>query len=357
MAASRKFGPDSLPGAVPELEPPADERQEPAHEKDEKSYTVAEEIMYMAKEKELNAQLEALLEELQLVKKRETMAAIMSKMARSSVRPPKAPPTASLLEMRTSITASGGFQFGKPSEIESASDVPPSMLGTRDSKAVQTDIAVQMIAATDIEEPSGAMSEGEVSSLLADVTRLIEHEGLEAAASRIQACVRGRQTRETMEEGKNGKRNPQPPDSLPPKASARKLDFMKFYEKSDADDNSNSKDDDGEAAEKDTLNEVAVDDGSEERDKVSDELMKKLQTRGKDGFGDAMAFVAARDAITAQHSNMRHLKKAIRSVRTGHKDWWEETVDHVDVQSKLGNAAIGSIDYPHEALEEIIARE
>ena len=64
MAASRKFGPDSLPGAVPEVEPPADERQEPAHEKEEESYTVAEEIMYMAKEKELNAQLEALSEEL-----------------------------------------------------------------------------------------------------------------------------------------------------------------------------------------------------------------------------------------------------------------------------------------------------
>ena len=305
------------------------------------SANMAEEIMYLSKEKELNQQLEALKLELGAVKRRENLTSIMSKMARSGVRPARIPPSSAMAELRKGIALMGGFNFKpKPEGI----DWPEGVECT----AMQTE-------AVDIRE-EGDLDPAETDELMR--LYLQEEQAEDQAEEQPEEQPEEEQPEEEQPEPEpepdpepepepEPERNPLPPlNPLPPKASVRQLDFMRVF-KDPMQNKQEKTDDSDEEVPHDSLEDVALDDGIDARDKVSDAMMKKFQARG----GDAMEFVAARDQITASSTNMRHLKTAIANVRAGHKDWWIETDDHVDTKSTLGSAAVGTIDYPAVKLD------
>ena len=88
---------------------------------------------------------------------------------------------------------------------------------------------------------------------------------------------------------------------------------------------------------------VAADDGSENRDAVSDQVVQAIHGRGgRNSEVAAMHFLAARDAITGNQEQMRHLRSAIDSVRKGHKNWWGQTYDDVDALATAQKTSIVS---------------
>eukprot|EP01052_Picozoa_sp_SAG31_P014100 SAG31_NODE_865_length_11376_cov_4.313377_5_plen_1986_part_00 len=342
---------------------PAADAQEPEQQQEVKAVTMAEEIMFLSKEKELTQQLEALKVELGAVKRRENLTSIMSKMARSNVRPARMPPSAAMAELRAGIRLMGGIKFDSkepedpvwPEGIVCSSmqtedvDVRELYNGERPTPTVE-DIMSELV--TDIEEISAAedlkaqvqareQADAEVARIVAETIERAEAEARVKEANKLKA------EEEAAAREAYLKANP-PLKPLPPKASKRELDFMRVFKEPLDQQNKHGSDSDDEH---DTLEDIPVDDGVDDRDKVSNAIMKKFMDKGSDEA--AMTFVAARDTVTTTTTNLRHLKSAIASVRTGHKDWWAETDDHVDNKSTLGEAALGNIEVPKfEALVE-----
>ena len=91
----------------------------------------------------------------------------------------------------------------------------------------------------------------------------------------------------------------------------------------------------------DPLVRVAADDGSDTRDAVSDTVVQAIHGRGgRESEVKAMHFLAARDAITGNQEQMRHLRSAIDAVRKGHKNWWGQTDDDVEAHAQAEKGSI-----------------
>jgi hypothetical protein len=61
---------------------------------------------------------------------------------------------------------------------------------------------------------------------------------------------------------------------------------------------------------------------------------------GRESEVKAMHFLAARDAITGNQEQMRHLRSAIDAVRKGHKNWWGQTDDDVEAHAQAEKGSI-----------------
>lgn len=122
-----------------------------------------------------------------------------------------------------------------------------------------------------------------------------------------------------------------------------------------------SKSPDDSSDDDDPLVRVAADDGTEMRDTVSDTVVQAIHGRGgRESEVKAMHFLAARDAITGNQEQMRHLRSAINAVRKGHKHWWRGTDDDVETfaRAEKGSkvAAEASVAFQTGALPAALAR-